>query len=75
MILSPFHRSKTDLYLYHGEYFKHGITSVACIASNSNDDDDEDEDEDEVMMMTCGVWEMKNNGKVAKQLYMLTCYI
>ena len=65
---SPFHHSKADLYLYHGEYFKHGITSAACIASNNNDDDD-DEDEDEVMMMTCGVWEMKNNRKVAKQLY------
>ena len=67
---SPFHRSKADLYLYHSEYFKHGITSVACIASSSfgdDDDDEKDEDEDEVKMTTttCGVWEMKNEGKAA----------
>lgn len=61
----------------HGEYFKHGITNVACIASNTNDDDDEDEDdedENEVMMTTCGVWEKRITGKLQSS-FMLTCYI
>ena len=86
-LYSPVNRSRTDLYMYHKDYYKQGMT-VACVTRDSSDeeesdsneeenDDDEDErDTDEKSTMTCsGVMEMKCSGKATKQLYAYMLHI
>ena len=76
-VYSPFNRSSTDLYMYHKSYCKQGIiTSAACLASDSSDGQEKEGEEEEEVIMTCsGVLEMKNRGKVTKQLYAYMMHI
>lgn len=71
LIYSPFHRSQTDVCIYHEEYFKKGaVTSVTFFMRIEEVDVDEDDNEDkskEVTRQTCScVWEMKSDGKALK---------
>lgn len=58
---SPFCRSKTDLFMYHKTYFKHGVvTSATCMTEH---------DEEDCRIIESGVCEMKNSQKTSKQLH------
>ena len=49
-LYSPFSRSQVDLYMYHGKYYKQGVTaSAACLMR----DDDNLEGIMMMMMMKC----------------------
>ena len=62
-LYSPFHRSKTDLYMYHEHFYKRQVIN-SMVAST-----DEEEDEDDMEMHTmAGVCEMKNTKKNINQL-------
>ena len=86
-LYSSFNRSRTDLYIYHKDYYKQGMT-VACVTRDSSDEGESDSDEeernsdkdekdtDEKSTMTCsGVMEMKCSGKATKQSYAYMLHI
>ena len=69
-VYSPFHRSTSDLHMYHQEYCTQGIirsVAIACEGSN--------EVEEELTMTCSGVLEMKNDGKVTRQLFAYMIHI
>ena len=66
---SPFHRSRSDLFMYHKDFYKKKmITSV--VASNGKEDDDDDDSDGGGRGDICvgSVCEMKNNKRAKHQL-------
>ena len=56
---SPFHRSQTDLFMYHKEFFKQKIVTGVVATSSSHGDNSQDEgDESDVEDLgICAQWQ------------------
>ena len=65
---SPFHRSQSDLFIYHKEFYKRKmVTSLVAIGSDNRDDNGDDNRDDRYETMA-GVCEMKLSKKGINQL-------